>query len=223
MPKVATKSLLGERVLPGVYIVTTTVVLILVPWQVSLVGLIAVAVFAGLELGQMVAEIQSSKFIARGPVVLEWLLLLQWPFVLSYVHAQSGAGMMALVVFTIFVGDVCAFFGGKKYGRHKLAVKISEGKTWEGVGFGLLGGLVVAFWARWLLKVDIAPERLLVMTVLMVSIGIVGDLNESWIKRLAGYKDSGTFLRGHGGMLDRVDSLLSASLFVAVLVYLNFV
>lgn len=223
MPKVATKSLLGERVLPGVYIVTTTVVLILVPWQISLVGLVAVAVVAGLELRQMVAKIQSRKLIARGPVVLEWLLLLQWPFALTYVHAQSGAGMMALVVFTIFVGDVSAFFGGKKYGRHKLAVKISEGKTWEGVGFGLLGGLVVAFLARWLLKVDIAPERLLAVTILMVSIGIVGDLNESWIKRLADYKDSGTFLRGHGGMLDRVDSLLSASLFVAVLVYLNVV
>jgi len=221
MTSVASQSLLNTRVLPAIQIVLVTVLIIVVPWQLSLVGLLAVAIVAGLELKQMVTRIQSSRFIDRGPVVLEWLLLLQWPFALTYVRTQSGSKIVALVVFTIFVGDVCAFFGGKKYGRHKLAVKISEGKTWEGVIFGLVGGLAVAFLAGELLNIAIAPERLFALTVLMVVIGIIGDLNESWIKRLAGYKDSGTFLRGHGGMIDRVDSLLSASLCVAVLVYFN--
>ncbi len=189
------------------------------PWQYSLVGLIAVALVAGLELGQMVADIHSNKFKARGPVLLEWLLLLQWPFALTYIHYQAGTGVMALVVFSIFLSDVCAFFGGKKFGRHKLAVKISAGKTWEGVGFGLVGGVAVAFLAWQIFAVDIAALSLLAFAVAMVLAGIIGDLNESWIKRLAGIKDSSTLLRDHGGMLDRIDSLLSASLLVAVLVF----
>ena len=110
--------------------------------------------------------------------------------------------------------DSAAFFFGRYFGRHKLAPAISPGKTWEGA----LGGLLLSITAALLFTVVPLGIPWYIAVVLGIWVGVaavLGDLAESLIKRQTHVKDSGDFMRGHGGMLDRIDSLL----FVAIAVY----
>lgn len=209
-----------NRVVPAIWIVAVSLVIIALPWQLSLVSMVLVAVVAGVELERMVLSIRSRwKWSVHAPILAEWLLLVQWPLALTYVRYQAGAGMMALVVFTIFVCDVSAFIGGNKLGlgEHKIAPRISPGKSYEGVVLACVFGLITAFLVRWVCSVDISTAKLVPFALILVLVGVVGDFNESWIKRLADVKDSSRLLRDHGGMLDRIDSLLPASLLAAIL------
>lgn len=210
-----------NRVIPAIWIVAVSITIIVLPWQLSLAGLAAVAVVAGVELERMVLSIRSRwRWSVDAPILAEWLLLVQWPLSLGYVRYRAGAGMMALVVFTIFMSDVSAFIGGNKLGlgEHKIAPRISPGKSYEGVVLAMVFGLTTAFLVRWICDLPIAPLPLAALALGMIAVGIVGDFNESWIKRLAGVKDSSRLMRNHGGMLDRIDSLLPASLLVAIVV-----
>jgi phosphatidate cytidylyltransferase len=110
----------------------------------------------------------------------------------------------------VWTADIAAYFAGHAFGRHKLAPLISPGKTWEGV-IGALAA-VALYWSviTWFVP-DFAgqlPAGLLWAAVL-TAVSIQGDLFESWMKRLAGVKDSGSLLPGHGGLLDRIDALTS--------------
>jgi phosphatidate cytidylyltransferase len=125
---------------------------------------------------------------------------------------QEGALALLLVLGIAWVADVAAYFAGRRFGRHKLAPAISPGKTWEGVGgavlgvtlyAGLLHGLDAPLWGRLPLFV------LLPIAWLLTAVSILGDLLESLLKRQAGLKDSSQLLPGHGGVLDRIDSLLA--------------
>jgi phosphatidate cytidylyltransferase len=128
---------------------------------------------------------------------------------LRLVSPWAVLGAMALVA----VADIAAYFSGRAFGRHKLAPGISPGKTWEGAagavaGVLLFGLIVIATRAPSMLE----PLSLLVVLPLLVAVtavSIQGDLFESLLKRQAGVKDSGTLLPGHGGILDRIDSLTS--------------
>lgn len=118
-------------------------------------------------------------------------------------------GIMAIV----WIADTAAYFTGRKFGEHKLAPSISPGKSWEGVAGA---GIAVAVYA-WILiffgntdSLSIGPFWLVPSTLLLMGFSIVGDLFESQIKRHAGVKDSGSILPGHGGILDRIDSLTAA-------------
>lgn len=210
-----------NRVIPAIWIVAVSITIIVLPWQLSLAGLAAVAVVAGVELERMVLSIRSRwRWSVDAPILAEWLLLVQWPLSLGYVRYRTGAGMMALVVFTIFMSDVSAFIGGNKLGlgEHKIAPRISPGKSYEGVVLACVFGLITAFVVRSLCDLPIAPLPLAALALGMIAVGIVGDFNESWIKRLADVKDSSQLMRDHGGMLDRIDSQLPASLLVAIVV-----
>lgn len=210
-----------NRVIPAIWIVAVSITIIVLPWQLSLAGLAAVAVVAGVELERMVLSIRSRwRWSVDAPILAEWLLLVQWPLSLGYVRYRAGAGMMALVVFTIFMSDVSAFIGGNKLGlgEHKIAPRISPGKSYEGVVLACVFGLITAFVVRSLCDLPIAPLPLAALALGMIAVGIVGDFNESWIKRLADVKDSSQLMRDHGGMLDRIDSQLPASLLVAIVV-----
>ncbi len=114
----------------------------------------------------------------------------------------------------VWSADVGAYFVGRTVGRHKLAPQVSPGKTWEGVVGGMLACAVVGFaGSQWF---GIAPAVLVPLTLLCGMVSIVGDLTVSVFKRSAGLKDSGWILPGHGGILDRMDSLTAAAPFLAL-------
>ena len=140
--------------------------------------------------------------------------LVLWLAWLAFVviHAlASGPYFVTLLLFAVWGADIGAFFAGRAFGRRKLAVNISPNKTWE----GMLGGLLLAVVACMLLHLAVGPgwpplHTLLLLIVATVLISVAGDLFESMIKRQHGAKDSGTLLPGHGGILDRIDSLTAA-------------
>jgi phosphatidate cytidylyltransferase len=145
-------------------------------------------------------------------VLLPAWIALYW--LLGRVH---GVRWLALVAAVVASADIGAFFGGRAFGRHKLAPAVSPGKTWEGVLCGLLLALLVgAVSAPWLGIADRDWLYWLALILVTSFAGVLGDLGESMIKRARGVKDSGSVLPGHGGVLDRVDSL-SAALPVFVL------
>lgn len=116
---------------------------------------------------------------------------------------------LVMMLLVTSAADIGAYFTGRAIGRHKLAPQVSPGKTWEGVAGGIaLVTLVAAVAARWL-PVATGPFILLCICVALLS--VVGDLSESLFKRQAGIKDSGSLFPGHGGVLDRVDSLTAAA------------
>jgi phosphatidate cytidylyltransferase len=109
----------------------------------------------------------------------------------------------------VVAADVGAYFAGRQFGRHKLAPKVSPGKTWEGVLGGIAAAALMAIVGTAWFEVDVAAFIGVCAVVVIAS--IVGDLTESLFKRHAGLKDSGTILPGHGGVLDRVDSVTAAA------------
>lgn len=125
-------------------------------------------------------------------------------------HASSGGWRKLLFLLVlIWAADIAAYFAGRAFGRHKLAPAVSPGKTWEGAVGATLALLVVAlvgvFWA-----LPTSNYLLILICVLAGWLSIVGDLSESLFKREAGVKDSGRLFPGHGGVLDRIDSLTAA-------------
>jgi len=128
-------------------------------------------------------------------------------------HGSPDGALRLLFAFAlVWAADIGAYFTGQGFGRHKLAPAVSPGKTWEGLLGGVAWALLVSAAAgTWLFKLSGAAWLpFLVVCTAVTLLSIVGDLGESLIKRQVGAKDSGTLLPGHGGMLDRVDSLLAA-------------
>ena len=132
----------------------------------------------------------------------------------QYLRSHDVAASPWLLLYalaTVWCMDIGAYFAGRQFGQNKLAPSISPGKTWEGV----VGGLGVAF-VFFLLSLLLGnwPEgtgfKLFIATVLATAVSVIGDLYESRIKRAANMKDSSQLLPGHGGVLDRIDSLLAA-------------
>ncbi|MCC6593767.1 MAG: phosphatidate cytidylyltransferase [Xanthomonadales bacterium] len=129
------------------------------------------------------------------------------------IHREPVAGpwWTLFVLVLIWVADVSAYFAGRSFGQHKLAPRISPGKTREGVYGALAGTVLFAAMAGWLIEpVPVGHGLLILLATVTVLFSIVGDLFESLIKRQSNLKDSGSLLPGHGGMLDRIDSVLAA-------------
>ncbi len=156
---------------------------------------------------------------------LRWALglALLWTAWLALANARTiGINFILSVLSLVWAADIAAYFGGRAFGKRKLALAISPGKSWEGVWSGMVGALVLA--AVWLVldqsfrlgapslytrladRFTVAGSGLVV--VFLASMSVVGDLFESLVKRSAGAKDSSGLLPGHGGILDRVDALL---------------
>ena len=129
---------------------------------------------------------------------------------------ESGAWHLLSLLLVIWIADILAYFGGRRFGKHKLAPNISPGKTREGAIFGLAGVLIwmvgTSFYdnsyASWLLQVW-GWAGLILGSLLLGGLAIMGDLFESFLKRQANVKDSSHLLPGHGGVYDRVDAVVA--------------
>ncbi len=120
-----------------------------------------------------------------------------------------GPQLVLFLLLLVWAADTGAFFVGRRFGRIKLAPRVSPRKTWEGVLGGLAAAVVVAaIGAYWF---HLRRVTFLSLCLAVVLISIVGDLTESMFKRYAGVKDSGSIFPGHGGVLDRIDSITAAA------------
>lgn len=121
-----------------------------------------------------------------------------------------GAWWLLYVMLLVWGADSGAYAFGRTIGRNKMAPKVSPGKTWE----GLVGGLITAGIISWLFSafapIPVMPDYLLVTSIIVVVVSVFGDLTESMFKRQSGIKDSSHLIPGHGGILDRIDSLTAA-------------
>ncbi|MBK6473012.1 MAG: phosphatidate cytidylyltransferase [Betaproteobacteria bacterium] len=150
-------------------------------------------------------------------------LLVLWAAWLALAQARSiGVNYMLSVLCLVWMADVAAYFGGRAFGRRKLAPSISPGKSWEGVWSGIAGVVLLSLFWVWLdgnfnvdgpsvysrLLSSLGVAGLGLGVLLLCGLSVAGDLVESLVKRAAGAKDSSRLLPGHGGVLDRVDALL---------------
>jgi phosphatidate cytidylyltransferase len=145
----------------------------------------------------------------------------------SYIIALRVAGgeglllpakVLTLFFIVVFAGDTGAYYTGRTLGKKKLAPRISPGKTVEGAIGGLLGNVSAGFIAHYTFFPELNPLHIVPLTLMMGLLGIAGDLCESMLKRGANAKDAGQLIPGHGGLLDRLDSML----FNAPLLYCYF-
>ncbi|PKM23137.1 MAG: phosphatidate cytidylyltransferase [Gammaproteobacteria bacterium HGW-Gammaproteobacteria-14] len=159
----------------------------------------------------------SARFWRRPLVLMAVGLFLLVPSWAALVQIQSAgalglAGPWALLFILLWVwaADTGAYFAGRAVGRHKLAPRVSPGKTIEGLIGGVILALLVVALVDWQMALSAASGPLLLVALVTVLASALGDLFESMIKREANIKDSGTLLPGHGGMLDRIDSVTAA-------------
>ena len=150
-------------------------------------------------------------------LLVAFLVLPAAAFAMQKIHAFQGGLYMhgpALLFYAlslVWVADIGAYFSGKKFGKNKLAPKISPGKTKEGLLGAVIATSIYTLAASFYF--DLSRDRaimLVMLSVIVTFISVTGDLYISFLKREAGLKDSGNILPGHGGMLDRVDSVLAA-------------
>jgi phosphatidate cytidylyltransferase len=121
---------------------------------------------------------------------------------------QLSKHLLSFFFLVIMGSDSAAYYGGRAFGKHKLAPSVSPGKTWEGAVAGMLASLLVAAGAHYWFFPELPTRFALALAAVMNVIGVIGDLTESALKRSAGAKDTAKILPGHGGVLDRIDSLL---------------
>jgi phosphatidate cytidylyltransferase len=147
-------------------------------------------------------------------MIAGWLVLAPAFVSLCALHAEAahGPGYVLFLLALIWAADSGAYFAGRGFGRHKLAPRVSPGKSWEGVVGGMSAAALSAVAGARLL--GLPGEAMLWFVPLCLAVAmfsVVGDLLESLFKRAAGVKDSGRFLPGHGGALDRIDSITAAA------------
>ena len=141
------------------------------------------------------------------------VLAFAWLAAVFLLSLPRGGALMVVAVLLVAAADIGAYFTGKTFGKHKLAPEVSPAKTWEGFWGGILSALAVAaiIWSLLPPQFDhIGLIAALAIAVTTALASVVGDLTVSMVKRESGLKDSGSLLPGHGGLLDRLDSLCGA-------------
>lgn len=167
----------------------------------TLIGIISVPLFSRMPLEQSLKSGAMTLFgvlylgLTLGPLSMTRLLPL-------------GEWLIFFLLLVTWASDTGAYYVGTLYGRHRLAPTISPKKTYEGLVGGLIGAILAAYAVRWWFLPELSGLDCLVLGTLLTITGLWGDLTESAMKRSVGIKDSGGILPGHGGMLDRLDSLL---------------
>jgi phosphatidate cytidylyltransferase len=172
------------------------VLIVAAVWWLAALGWI---LFAPLRGGRWAAILAGWLTLVPAGVALLWFSL----------DPAYGVRWLLYVLLLVWAADTGAYFAGRAFGHRKLAPLVSPGKTWEGVVGGLLlAGLLAACAAQVLGKPTFSFT---VLSLFVAAFSVVGDLSESMFKRHAGLKDSGHLIPGHGGMLDRIDSITAAA------------
>jgi len=181
---------------------------------ILLTALVTLSLFRLLVLRQKEAAFAGWAWTIAGILYAGWLL----GYLVSLRGLDDGRNWIFLALFTTFGSDTAAFFVGRAIGKHQLAPQISPGKTREGAIGGIFGAILVSLF--FLLPTPLSLSAYLnwghaILLGILVSVfGQLGDLVESLLKRNAGVKDSGGLIPGHGGVLDRMDSIVFAGIVV---------
>lgn len=177
---------------------------------------------AGLAIGGALALIELVALRRAGlPALLQLVVLAAGLAALLFLRDLTAFpfGALLMTILAVWAADVTAYLVGASIGRRRIAPRISPGKTWEGTIAGSVAAALVVVVAAAGIVVTGPPFIVhpwwIASAVLVGPAAFLGDLLESWVKRRAGVKDSGTLLPGHGGLLDRIDSLLAAAVAVA--------
>ena len=148
--------------------------------------------------------------------------IFSWFFIWNLLSLSNGLAYVGLLCALVWAGDTGAYFGGKSFGRTKLAPRMSPNKTREGSVSGIISSAIAAFLVNYAAGLNLDPTMLLVMSVVAGVTAQIGDLVESTLKRFSGVKDSGFIFPGHGGLLDRVDGVIFAAPVVWIFVHYIF-
>ncbi|HSB96522.1 MAG TPA: phosphatidate cytidylyltransferase [Spongiibacteraceae bacterium] len=144
--------------------------------------------------------------------LIGWLVLLPAWFAFGYLRAQAhGEWLILFMLGLVAAADIGAYFSGTRFGRNKLAPAVSPGKSWEGFVGGLASSVLLALVVWYCARQQLSLHAWLAVAVVTVLASILGDLAESMVKRYRGVKDSGNLLPGHGGVMDRLDSISAAA------------
>lgn len=157
-----------------------------------------------------VLDINSGKESALWKIIGVLYILLPTVSLIWIRQSDKGANIVLWIFAIVWMTDICAFFTGKQIGGPKLAPSISPNKTWS----GLLGGIIGASLTGFIFAKYNSSSQVLVLTIISGSLAIyaqIGDLVESWVKRKFKVKDSGKLIPGHGGVLDRVDGIVTVA------------
>ena len=166
----------------------------------------------------MVRGYPNSDWVLRSRLlssVLGWLLLAAtWLSLLYFLTLRDGAMLLVIFIVAVAAADIGAYFSGHQWGKHKLAPRVSPGKTWE----GFLGGVVSVLLLTTLVWFNLPNsdahlriQSVFILGLVLAGTSVLGDLTVSMVKRSSGCKDSGGLLPGHGGLLDRIDSIAGAA------------
>jgi phosphatidate cytidylyltransferase len=180
---------------------------------ISAMFLLTLALFSGLELA---ASFRAAVFGFFGAGYVGGLM----GFLIAVRMWNGGEDFLMMLLIIIWTGDSFAYFAGKSFGRHKLSPAVSPNKTWEGAIAGFVFGIIAAIVCKFTFVPDVQLVHAIGLGAVVGISGQIGDLCESIVKRAAKVKDSGGIIPGHGGMLDRVDSLLFGA--PAMYYYLSF-
>lgn len=200
----------------------------------SVITLFVACIWWVIALGLVVTYPKSSALWAKS-VVAKFMfgICTLFPFLIGLLairfnnytlNAFQGTYLLLYVFLLVWGADSGAYFFGRAFGKHKLAPKVSPGKSWEGALGGLLTSGVIAFIFLQVTPSDVFGRELstvpfIAVSVATVAISVLGDLAESMFKRQAGVKDSSNLIPGHGGILDRIDSLTAAIPFFATMFF----
>ncbi|MBI5931447.1 MAG: CDP-archaeol synthase [Chloroflexi bacterium] len=205
------------RILTAVVAIPIALGLIIFSWATTALLIMALLAGATYEYVRLVQHEPSSMLNN----VLFGVAYLGVPLIMALWlrHQPDGVKWFMLTLITTWVTDSMALFVGKAIGKHKLAPRISPKKTWEGFFGGVISGFVLVLVLALVFDLSIDGAMILLAVLLPIA-AVLGDLLESKLKRRFNVKDSGTLFPGHGGILDRIDSVIATLLVTALVVIL---